>query len=139
MPERVQFRVPGVPIPQPRPRVFGGVAVSAPKGHPVIAYKEAVNVAAWIAWNQRPPLTGPVAVELLFLMPRPSALRWKTKPMPRLPHTAKPDADNLAKAVLDALALLWVDDNQVFRLNASKWIAAGGEEPGTIVRVMEVG
>jgi Holliday junction resolvase RusA-like endonuclease len=31
--------------------------------------------------------------------------------MPRLPHTSKPDRDNLDKAVMDALkGIAWIDD-----------------------------
>lgn len=59
--------------------------------------------------------------------------------MPREPHTIKPDADNLAKSVLDALSgLLFHDDKQVASLVVTKQIAAGDEQPHVVVRVLEL-
>lgn len=59
------------------------------------------------------------------------------------PFTAKPDADNLAKLVLDALnpsaregrAGAWRDDAQVTRLDVRKVVRARGVEPRTDVTV----
>lgn len=80
-------------------------------------------------------------VDLVFLFPRPKAMQWATKEMPRVPAKGAKDVDNLAKCVLDAATYrnekehsqdvgLWPDDNQVAKLVVEKWIAAGGEEPG---------
>ena len=58
---------------------------------------------------------------------------------PREPRCAKPDCDNLAKAVLDALnGVLWQDDSQVVELSVSKWYAAGDESPRTTIDVEEL-
>jgi len=56
----------------------------------------------------------------------------------RYPHTAKPDADNVAKAVLDALSDWWGDDAQVADLNVSKRVAALGEGPCVCVRITPI-
>ena len=51
----------------------------------------------------------------------------------RLMPATKPDCDNLAKTVLDALnGVLWLDDAQVVDLSVSKRYAA---EPHTVVTV----
>lgn len=84
-------------------------------------------------------MTGPLRLMLCFRLPRPRAKIWKTKPMPREPHDHKPDADNLAKSVKDALSgLLWRDDSQVSELLVSKEIAAGNEKPHVDVMVEEM-
>lgn len=129
-----------VPIAQPRPRAFnaGGSAriVSAPSKHPVNDFKAAIKHE--IGLLNPSPLTGPVTVHLYFVMPRPKALFWKSRPMPRIPHAKKPDVDNLAKSVLDACnELLWRDDSQICELKIEKCIASGCESPYTLIRFGE--
>jgi len=71
------------------------------------------------------PICGPVAVEMIFWMPRPKThlkkdggLR-KGKP---IYHVGKPDVDNLAKGVLDAMVRhgFLGDDSLVVYLSCSK-------------------
>lgn len=76
------------------------------------------------------PIDSDICLQLLFVMPRPSRLVWKTKPMPRMPHVSTPDIDNLVKSVLDAWnGILWTDDARICELRACKVIAAGDEQP----------
>lgn len=142
-PTRIRFVVPGVPVPQPRQRhrsvkvqgKGGFVQNYTPQTDPVNAFKAAVRLTARGVYRG-PPLLGPLRVDLLFLLPRTKAEFWKTKPMPRLPHPKKPDRDNLDKAVLDALTgLLWLNDSQVCDGRITKLIAAGDEQPHTVVTV----
>jgi Holliday junction resolvase RusA-like endonuclease len=104
----------------------------------------AAQTAAAVApdWRQgdrgqlRPqdPLSGPLKLEVLFLMPRPARLRWKKRAMPRCWHASKPDLDNLVKAGKDSLKeILWHDDSQVAELAASKMHCSGQEAPGVTV------
>lgn len=85
------------------------------------------------------PLAGPLRVELDFLMPRPKymdARRYDGRPEL---HGVKPDADNLAKAVLDALGDdkgWWGDDAQVCELAVQKHYHGRAGSPGCGVRVM---
>ncbi len=146
----IRFTVPGVPIAQPRPRAtlaHDGKharlhevthikdAAGKRKPHPIAQFKASVALAAANAYSG-PPLEQPLRVDILFVFPRTRAQIWKTKPMPRLPHPKKPDRDNIDKAVLDALTgLLWIDDCQVFDGRLTKVIAAGHEQPHTIVIV----
>ena len=64
----------------------------------------------------------PVKLECKFYLPPPvSMLRKTLEPWKTLPHTKKPDIDNLAKALLDAMSgVIFVDDNQVIELNCKK-------------------
>jgi hypothetical protein len=52
-------------------------------------------------------------------------------------HTGKPDADNLAKAVLDALTTLgiWHDDAQVCQLDTLKIYADSPQDEGAVIEI----
>lgn len=128
----ITFTVPGLPIPQPRQRhkiIAGHVSNYTPARHAVQAYRRAIQIAARLAY-QGPPLTCPLSVTLLFLMPRPQRLTWKTRPMPRVWCPCKPDFDNLAKSTIDCLTgIVWADDGQIASAKVEKMYAAGEEEP----------
>ena len=108
-----------------------------PKSHPVNSFKAALKLFARQAYSG--PLIGsPIVLTIIFVLPRTKLLIWKTKPMPRVPHTARMrnDVDNLIKAVLDALThILWSDDAQVYKVTSEKWIAAGDEPAHTEVTI----
>ena len=141
----IKFHVPAIPVAQPRQRHrvmhYGGRAISqnyTPKNSPVNAYKAAVQLVAQQAYDG-PPIDGPVAIDVLFVLPRPKSKTWKTKPMPRAPHTGKPDIDNLYKAFVDALCgLTFTDDSRIFAASISKCIAAGDEQPHCEVTIQEL-
>jgi Holliday junction resolvase RusA-like endonuclease len=132
------FFVAGEPKPQPRPRAFArrfGNAVRAGvyDSGGADGWKAAICAQA----NQhRPatPLSGPIVLSLRFLMPRPvghfriGKFADQLKGNAPVHHTAKPDADNLAKAVMDALTVggWWLDDSQVVSLTIKKnWVSRG--------------
>jgi Holliday junction resolvase RusA-like endonuclease len=70
------------------------------------------------------------------VFPRPQALIWKKRSMPRLWHDKKPDRDNLDKAIMDSLkGLAWVDDAQVCEGEIRKFIAAGDEQPHAVITI----
>ena len=130
--------VPGTPVAQPRHRVSarGGFARTyLPKKHPVHAYKKAVHEAAVAAGL--PVFTGPVDVEIaaVFAMPKSWSKSKRGYWLHRL-HTQKPDADNVAKAVLDALAAFWNDDAQVAVLRIRKTWSVDVHS-GTHIRIRE--
>lgn len=139
----ISFGVPCIPIAQPRQRhrvVLGhGRTFSqnyTPAKHPVQDFKATIRLAASQQY-EGPPLEGPLGVALVFVLPRPGRLIWKTRPMPRAWHGSKPDAENLAKSVLDALTgLIWRDDSQVSELTLRKYIASGGEQPNVVVTIL---
>jgi Holliday junction resolvase RusA-like endonuclease len=117
----VSFRVAGEPKPQPRPRAYNrGKHASVYNPDSADAWKAAVAAEAL---RCRPPevLDGPLWVCLAFWLPRPKRLIGK----PAEWHTGRPDVDNLAKAVLDAIADTgwWRDDGQVAELSVRKFWA----------------
>jgi len=137
----IEFSVPSIPVAQPRARatsIGGHARIYEPKDHPIAAFKACVRLAASGAFSGA-PLTGPLRVDCVFVFPRVQAMRWKSKPMPRVRHTTKNDLDNICKAVFDALnGLLYADDRQICELHAEKWIAAGDEQPHVLVKVTEL-
>lgn len=123
----LQFEVPGPPIGQGRPR-FSTVC-----GH-VRAYdaEKSRNYKAYIAllatkaieeqgWNV---LNFPVMLEIraYFAVPKSKSKAYKEGALSgKIMPTKKPDADNLAKAVLDALnGVAYKDDSAIIALKVSK-------------------
>ena len=83
------------------------------------------------------PLETPIELVLAFRMPMPASWsKRRRSEMDGQPHTQKPDIDNLAKAIMDALnGVAWVDDGQVFTVGSIKgWGPAGA----VLVEIREV-
>ncbi len=150
----ISFTVPAVPVAQPRPRATlapGGKSArmhevthikntntGERKAHPIVAFKATVRMTAQGVYKAA-PLEGPLRLTVLFLMPRPGNLIWKSRPMPRALHVKKPDLDNLAKSTKDALTgILWRDDSQIAVLDCRKLTAAGDEQPRVEIRVTQL-
>lgn len=136
-PTTIRIEVPCVPIAQPRQRHRMVITKTGkqftqnytPRTSPVQSFKATVRMAASDSYSG-PPLDGPLGLDVVFILPRPQAKVWKTRPMPRYRHAGKPDLDNLCKSVKDALVnLLWRDDGQVCSCVATKFVAAGDEQP----------
>jgi Holliday junction resolvase RusA-like endonuclease len=85
----------------------------------------------WSVAGHREPLDEPCSLLVLAYFPRPASRTRKTLPNPQEPHTVKPDASNVVKAVEDALQLGGVlkDDSRIFDTRCVKWVCAGGESP----------
>lgn len=118
----LDFFVPGEPRGEPRTRargmMIGGKArARVYRDTSADVWKQTVAINAITADGfPAKPFDCPIDVHLTFVMPRPKSRKndvW---------HTAKPDADNLAKAVLDVLTKvgLWVDDSRVAGLTVLK-------------------
>ena len=139
MTEILRARVFGKPKPQPRARAF------KPKGGNVRMYDPSTaegwkNSIALSVKDQIPsePINRAVEVEIEFAFPRPKShvrANGKLKDWAPRQHTAKPDVDNLVKAVMDAFTSIgvWVDDTIVTKLTASKIY----EDGPTIIVVRE--
>lgn len=138
------IRADGMPKGQPRPRAFsrGGRAAVYDPGT-AEGWKSCVAMAA-IELKGR-ALHQPLSVTMTFYLPRPRhhyRSNGQLKPAaPVFMHDSKPDADNLAKAVLDALTNIqvWLDDDQVCELTVRKyWEQPGTHQPGCVIRISEM-
>lgn len=123
----IQFWVDGVPKAQPRPRMTR-------KGH-VYNPPSADHWKDRIMWAARSAnirkTRGPVRLTVSFAMPG-GETRVNGEP-----HISKPDADNLLKALMDALTTIhaWDDDCQVFDIRVIKRY---GEPTGVLITIEEV-
>lgn len=116
------FSIPIDPLPCPRPRI----ATRGKFAHAYYpkSYKDWKDNAVELIAKQRKSsdtLTGPLHLTLYIFVTRPRTSK--------LPHP-KPDLDNYAKSVMDALtqSSVWEDDSQVVRLEVTKaWTAGAGE------------
>lgn len=103
---------------------------------------EATIAALAAAYRPAEPIEGPVLLRIVAVLPRSKGMATISKrtglPLheaQRYPHTKKPDGDNLAKALLDALKSWWRDDSQVWDHHVIKLVAAMGEQPHWLVTV----
>jgi Holliday junction resolvase RusA-like endonuclease len=149
MNELYSFTVSGDPKGQPRPRAF---AMRMPDGKYSARVFDSGTAEGWkaqVVLAAKPhaparPLAGPVQVRIAFVFRRPNSHFRSSNPAKELRgdaptyHTSKPDSDNLAKAVLDALTQLgtfWRDDSQVCSLFAGKTY---GPNPGAVVEIISL-
>lgn len=129
----ITFSVSGDPVPQPRPRVstrggFGRAYV--PSKHPVHDYRKAIQLAAIDAGLRKHDDAVDIVIDAVFGRPKSHLTKKGVKASaPQLP---RPDVDNVAKAVLDAIGPILGDDTQVRRLVVEK---SYGTEPRTTVRI----
>lgn len=142
----LHFFIAGEPKGQPRPRAFarkmGNVHVARFYDSDVAdAWKRAVHLGVVEAANKAgwQVTTGPVAVTLRFAMPRPKSHFGARGLKPSAPqaHVGKPDADNLAKLILDQATRterIWRDDSQVVEMHVVKgW--AFEQDAGCVVEI----
>ena len=140
----LSFVVPGQPVPKPRPRFArtptGVRTFSPPK---ISAYESKVGILAGRlnATGYLAPKGTPVRVDIVAVFKRPQRLQRRADPDGLIAMTARPDIDNIQKAILDALTRapgnIWVDDDQVQVVRAEKFYAEKGGEPRVEVRIFK--
>lgn len=127
----------GIPRPQGSKVVFrnGGMRESSIY---LKEWRRTMTLAAVHIHNNRPPLDGPLAIGLEFVLARPKALSAR-KPTP--PAAKRPDWDKLSRAVCDALtdARVYRDDSQIVSARVDKRIAQPGEDPGVAIVLWQGG
>ena len=112
----IAFTISGTSVPKARPR-------TTKRGNKATMYtpdstKNFENYVKLVASQHAPEelLTTALEIRLDFFFHRPKSLAKKIRY-----HTKKPDVDNLAKSVLDALeGIIYVNDAQVISLIVTK-------------------
>lgn len=161
---RLVITAPGLPVAQSRHRTQ---VIALPGRRPfahhytpdrVMAWRRAVLAAARATPGYpAEPWTGAVRLSMEAFFERPQRLSRKSDPDGPIRMNVRPDADNLAKAVMDALSppprrkktgnaaideaarrervrgYLWLDDGQVHLGPVERWYAAKGCGPGVII------
>lgn len=146
----ISFTVPGVAAPGGSKRAF-----KDPKTGRIVVKDDARNNAGWRqrvavfasqAMAGRSPFDGPVAVRVVFYMPRPkghygtgrNAGVLKAGAVMARPIT-KPDATKLWRSTEDALkGIIWGDDSQVVTQSVSKYYEVPGRSPCAEIEVMQL-
>ena len=136
---QIEFTVPGDPRGKGRPRFSRvGKFTKTYTDAKTKEYEDKVANAASLAMYPHEPLTTPLAVWIDISVPIPASYSKKRKEaclsgveMP----CKKPDIDNIAKGILDAMnGIVYADDVQVIRLTLQKHYST---EPGVYIIVRE--
>lgn len=151
----------GSPAPQGSKRAYAIRRGGVPTGKVAVVEQQGERVRSWrqaVVEETRAALKGgtfsgsqighhegawPVAVTLVFLLPRPKGHYGTGRNAGQLRPSAParpakiPDLDKLCRSTLDALtaAACWADDGQVVDLNAAKVWCAPGEAPGAVIEI----
>lgn len=138
--QKVTVRLPIEPQPKGRPRfrvTAGRVFTYTPKKTEQYE-NDVIKLYRQMTGGYMFPKKTPLHVALVFGMPIPKSTPKKYREQminQELGHTKKPDVDNLAKSVLDALnGIAYPDDSQIVSLNIKKVYA---EEPHVWVMIRE--
>ena len=133
----MRITIPGQPFGWQRPGVNTRGKFAVLYTRPETRRWEASTITLIRSHWKRAPLSVPVEVRIEAVQRRPKAFP-KRDPGRRW-CGAKPDADNIAKAVLDALvsARVLKDDNLVVKLDVRHVYAALGEMPSMTIEVVE--
>lgn len=135
-----KFKIPGKVQAKQRPRMnLHNGRVYTPQ--PTINYENFVKKCYWdyASQNGWAPFENAIRAEIEVFMPvakSDSKKKRELKLSGQIRPTMKPDNDNIAKSVLDALnGLAYVDDKQIVELKVDKYY---GAEPYVHVQLTEL-
>ena len=121
----IHIVIDGYPVPAARPR-FARTARGVRTYNPakVMQYRERLQAAASEQMQGKPLMEGPLSMTVFCVMPFTSGMSKKlraTAATVALPHTKKPDLDNLLKNFSDALnGIVFRDDAQIWHIEIQK-------------------
>lgn len=124
----------GKPVAKGRPR-FNRETGRAYTPEKTAKYETLLRYAATQVMGDRPPLEGPLRLEMSIVAPVP--VSWPKKKQAaalagEIRPTGKPDLDNFMKVIDAANLVVWIDDGQITDATLSK---SYGEKPGMTIRV----
>ena len=131
----IEFTVPGIPVAKARPRVtrFGTYTPEKTKD-----YEQLVQLS-YKSKHKGQAIEGPIKITITFFMYIPkntSKVRTEKKQRREILPTKKPDWDNMAKSITDALnGLAYKDDNQIVEAHVYKFYS---EDPRAEIIITEV-
>lgn len=140
-PALVSIDVPGIAQTQGslKPLVRGGKVVVIHDNRRLRPWRDALIWHAREAMADRPPMRGPVGIEVEIRLPRPKSHFGRRGLRPSAPGwpAVRPDSDKLLRAILDGLgeAWVWQDDGQVVRGRFAKRYCRKGESPGVHIEL----
>lgn len=147
MTHEIRFTVPGLPATKGSARAFVVKGKPGAKSRAVVTnndprakgYQQAVSKCAAVALataGLRPFVDGPVAVLILFYLPRPKKFLTRKYAGIQMRPVTRPDWDKLARLCGDALtAIVYRDDSQVVSARVEKFYCAADELPRADITV----
>jgi Holliday junction resolvase RusA-like endonuclease len=128
----VTIIIPGKPCAWQRARSNGKVRFDSPEQ---ARNKMTISQIGAAAMRGRPPFEGPLEVTVGAFWPYPKSMSGKKRGVYGSQFfTSRPDADNVAKLLGDALNnIVWRDDAQIVSLTVTKRYAP---VPQTVIRVI---
>lgn len=120
-----EFTVTGNPRGKDRPRfsTFHGIARTY-STRATVEYEKDVKSAYLHSFSNKEPLTGAISAEIdaYFLIPKSTPKKNIPVMLQENKVTKKPDCDNIAKIILDALnGIAYDDDKQIVELTVCKY------------------
>lgn len=124
---------------QPRPRAvsFGGnIRIYNP--NTAKDYKKSIGqnmIDEAIKQGLELPIHGSFFIETSIEFARPKRLERKKDPDEAIPHTSKPDIDNVLKVIMDSIQQHGgvTDDSGIAGVHATKWYCPKGEKAKTTI------
>lgn len=130
---KVKFTIPGIPVPKARPRVVKGHTYTPKKTKD---YETLVKDVYNLTVGEYLGDSAIVAtIDLYFPIPE-SYSKSKRKRIAdgEIKHTKRPDVDNCAKAILDALnEVAYRDDSQIVESRITKHYAVDGDVRADVI------
>lgn len=130
---KVKFTIPGIPVPKARPRVVKGHTYTPKKTKD---YETLVKDVYALTVGEYLGDSAIVAtIDLYFPIPESYSKSKKRRIADgEIKHTKRPDVDNCAKAILDALnEVAYKDDSQIVESRITKHYAIDGETRAEVV------
>lgn len=130
---KVKFTIPGIPIPKARPRVVKGHTYTPKKTKDYEALVK--DVYALTVGEYLGDSAIVATIDLYFPIPE-SYSKSKRRRIAdgEIKHTKRPDVDNCAKSILDALnEVAYKDDAQIVESRITKHYAINGETREEVV------
>ena len=124
----------GKPVAKGRPR-FNTATGRAYTPEKTAKYETMLRYAAAEVMGDRPPLEGPLRLEMSIVAPIPVSWPKKKQSAARagqIRPTGKPDLDNFMKVIDAANLVVWIDDGQITDATLRKTY---GDKPGITIRV----
>lgn len=121
----ISFTIPGNPIPQKQTQWTRSGRVYDPSRKD----SQAIQKIAIASFNQE-PVTSPIEIRMMFLLKKP-----QKHPKHHVVHVKRPDIDNLAYLVTNALkGIVYKDDSQIYKMSLYK---AYDDNPRTEIQVFK--
>ena len=136
----MKFTVLGIPVAKGRPKFAKrGNFVTSYTPQDTVNYENLVRLSYQQSCDELRVLQGEVSMKIDAFFPIPKSTSKKKHQLMAIgaiQHTKKPDADNVAKAICDALnKIAYVDDSQIVSLEVNKYYS---DVPRAEITIMEV-